>query len=36
MQVNDAGYTAPATANVFFPGLYGGGYWWEYLYTRWY
>ncbi|MDP1420386.1 DUF2690 domain-containing protein [Peribacillus simplex] len=35
-QVNDAGYTARATANVLFQGEYGAGYWWEYLYTRWY
>lgn len=32
-----AGYTARATANVLFQGVYGGGgHWWEYLYTRWY
>lgn len=30
-----AGYTARATANVLFQGVYGGGHRWEYLYTRW-
>ncbi|WIY58947.1 DUF2690 domain-containing protein [Bacillus arachidis] len=35
-QVNDAGYTARATSNVLFQRVYGGGYWWEYLNTRWY
>ncbi|WP_172463429.1 DUF2690 domain-containing protein [Priestia endophytica] len=35
-QVNDAGYTARATANAPFQMKYGSGYWWEYLYTRWY
>ena len=34
MQVNDAGNTPRATANVLFQGVYGGGYSWEYLYTR--
>lgn len=29
MQVNDAGYTARATANVLFQGVYGGGFWWN-------
>ncbi|PHF49737.1 hypothetical protein COF72_06795 [Bacillus pseudomycoides] len=35
-QVNDAGYTARATANALFQYQAGSGYWWEILNTRWY